>query len=68
VPLPISGSGWCTARCFGFLVALAGCYRACVCGRSALAVDRPPPRRVTSILAIIIATASSLWVCNILGV
>jgi len=54
---------------FGVLVAMAGCYRGMRCGRSALAVGQATTSAVvTSILAIIIATAIITVVCNIIGV
>ena len=54
---------------FGVLVALAGCLRGIQCGRSASAVgDATTSAVVTSIVAIIIATAIVTLGCNVLGI
>ncbi|MEF3695703.1 ABC transporter permease [Desulfolutivibrio sp.] len=69
VPLANFWIGLVHSTVFGVLVALAGCYRGMRCGRSALAVGQAATSAVvTSILAIIIATAIITVVCNILGV
>jgi phospholipid/cholesterol/gamma-HCH transport system permease protein len=69
VPLANFWIGLVHSAVFGVLVALAGCYRGMRCGRSALAVGQATTSAVvTSILAIIIATAVITVVCNILGV
>lgn len=69
VPLANFWIGLVHSAVFGVLVALAGCYRGMRCGRSALAVGQAATSAVvTSILAIIIATAVITVVCNILGV
>jgi phospholipid/cholesterol/gamma-HCH transport system permease protein len=69
VPLANFWIGMVHSTVFGVLVALAGCYRGMRCGRSALAVGQAATSAVvTSILAIIIATAIITVVCNILGV
>jgi phospholipid/cholesterol/gamma-HCH transport system permease protein len=57
------------AGVFGVLVALAGCLRGIQCGRSASAVgDATTSAVVTSIVAIIIATALVTVGCNVLGI
>ena len=57
------------AGVFGVLVALAGCLRGIQCGRSASAVgDAATSAVVTSIVAIIIATALVTVACNVLGI
>src|SRR5512139_3995243 len=54
---------------FGVLVALAGCLRGMQCGRSASAVGEAATSAVvTSIVAIVAATAVITFVCNILGI
>ncbi|QLA15995.1 hypothetical protein GD604_10375 [Desulfolutivibrio sulfoxidireducens] len=69
VPLANFWIGLVHSTVFGVLVALAGCYRGMRCGRSALAVGQAATSAVvTSILAIIIATALITVVCNILGI
>ncbi|KUG29491.1 abc-type transport system [hydrocarbon metagenome] len=69
VPLANFWIGLVHSTVFGVLVALAGCYRGMRCGRSALAVGQAATSAVvTSILAIIIATAIITVVCNILGI
>ncbi len=69
VPLANFWIGLVHSTVFGILVALAGCYRGMRCGRSALAVGQAATSAVvTSILAIIIATAVITVVCNILGI
>jgi phospholipid/cholesterol/gamma-HCH transport system permease protein len=50
-------------------VALAGCLRGIQCGRSASAVgDATTSAVVTSIVAIILATAIVTLACNVLGI
>lgn len=57
------------AGVFGVLVALAGCLRGIQCGRSASAVgDATTSAVVTSIVAIILATAIVTLACNVLGI
>ena len=57
------------AAVFGVLVALAGCLRGIQCGRSASAVgDATTSAVVTSIVAIIVATAIVTLGCNFLGI
>jgi phospholipid/cholesterol/gamma-HCH transport system permease protein len=57
------------AGVFGVLVALAGCLRGIQCGRSASAVgDATTSAVVTSIVAIVIATAIITLGCNVLGI
>lgn len=69
VPLANFWIGIVHSTIFGVLVAMAGCYRGMRCGRSALAVGQATTSAVvTSILAIIIATAIITVVCNIIGV
>ncbi len=69
VPLANFWIGLVHSTVFGVLVALAGCYRGMRCGRSALAVGQATTSAVvTSILAIIIATAIITVACNIIGV
>jgi phospholipid/cholesterol/gamma-HCH transport system permease protein len=54
---------------FGVLVALAGCLRGMQCGRSASAVGEAATSAVvTSIVAIILATAIITFVCQVLGI
>ncbi|MGD2098025.1 MAG: ABC transporter permease [Desulfobacterales bacterium] len=54
---------------FGILVALAGCLRGIQCGRSASAVGQATTSAVvTSIVAIVLATAIITVVCNLLGI
>ncbi len=54
---------------FGVLVALSGCLRGMECGRSASAVGEAATSAVvTGIVAIVIATALTTVVCNILGI
>jgi len=54
---------------FGVLVALAGCLRGMQCGRSASAVGEAATSAVvTSIVAIISATAVITFVCQVLGI
>lgn len=54
---------------FGILVALAGCLRGIQCGRSASAVGQATTSAVvTSIVAIVLATAIITIVCNLLGI
>jgi phospholipid/cholesterol/gamma-HCH transport system permease protein len=54
---------------FGVLVALAGCLRGIQCGRSASAVGQATTSAVvTSIVAIVLATAIITVACNILGI
>ncbi|MEA4855800.1 MAG: ABC transporter permease [Solidesulfovibrio sp.] len=69
VPLANFWIGLIHSTVFGVLVAMAGCYRGMRCGRSALAVGQATTSAVvTSILAIIIATAVITVACNIIGV
>ena len=69
VPLVNFWIGLVHSAVFGVLVAMAGCYRGMRCGRSALAVGQATTSAVvTSILAIVIATAIITVICNILGV
>jgi phospholipid/cholesterol/gamma-HCH transport system permease protein len=69
VPLANFWIGLVHSTVFGVLVAMAGCYRGMRCGRSALAVGQATTSAVvTSILAIIIATAIITVACNIIGV
>ncbi len=54
---------------FGILIALAGCLRGIQCGRSASAVGEATTSAVvTSIVAIVVATAIITVGCNILGI
>ncbi len=54
---------------FGILIALAGCLRGIQCGRSAAAVgDATTSAVVTSIVAIVVATAIITVGCNIIGI
>ena len=54
---------------FGVLIALAGCLRGIQCGRSAAAVgDATTSAVVTSIVAIVVATAIITVGCNIIGI
>ncbi len=54
---------------FGVLVALAGCLRGMQCGRSASAVGEATTSAVvTSIVAMILATAVITFVCQVLGI
>jgi len=69
VPLANFWIGMVHSTIFGVLVAMAGCYRGMRCGRSALGVGQATTAAVvTSILAIIIATAIITVSCNIIGV
>ena len=69
VPLANFWIGLVHSTIFGILVAMAGCYRGMRCGRSALGVGQATTSAVvTSILAIIIATAIITVACNIIGV
>lgn len=69
VPLVNFWIGIIHSTIFGVLVAMAGCYRGMRCGRSALGVGQATTSAVvTSILAIIIATAIITVACNIIGV
>lgn len=69
VPLVNFWIGIVHSAVFGVLVALAGCYRGMRCGRSALAVGQATTSAVvTSILAIVIATAIITVACNIIGI
>jgi phospholipid/cholesterol/gamma-HCH transport system permease protein len=69
VPLANFWIGLVHCTVFGVLVAMAGCYRGMRCGRSALGVGQATTASVvTSILAIIIATAIITVACNIIGV
>jgi phospholipid/cholesterol/gamma-HCH transport system permease protein len=57
------------ALVFGVLIALAGCLRGIQCGRSASAVGLATTSAVvTSIVAIVIATAIITVACNIIGI
>jgi phospholipid/cholesterol/gamma-HCH transport system permease protein len=54
---------------FGVLVALAGCLRGMQCGRSASAVGEATTSAVvTSIVAIVAATAVITFACQLLGI
>ncbi|MDB4444678.1 ABC transporter permease [bacterium] len=54
---------------FGYLVAMAGCLRGMQCGRSASAVgDAATSAVVTSIVAIVIATATITILCDVIGI
>ncbi len=54
---------------FGVLVAMAGCLRGIQCGRSASAVGEATTSAVvTSIVAIVVATAMITFVCQMLGI
>ena len=54
---------------FGVLVALAGCLRGIQCGRSAAAVGEATTSAVvTSIVAIVVATAVITFACQVLGI
>jgi phospholipid/cholesterol/gamma-HCH transport system permease protein len=54
---------------FGVLVALSGCLRGMQCGRSASAVGEATTSAVvTSIVAMILATAIITFVCQVLGI
>ena len=69
VPLANFWIGLVHSTIFGVLVAMAGCYRGIRCGRSALGVGQAATSAVvTSILAIVIATAILTVACNIIGV
>lgn len=69
VPLANFWIGLVHSTVFGVLVAMAGCYRGMRCGRSALGVGQATTAAVvTSILAIVIATAILTVCCNIIGV
>jgi phospholipid/cholesterol/gamma-HCH transport system permease protein len=53
---------------FGVLVAMAGCLRGMECGRSAAAVGEAATSAVvTSIVAIVVATAVITFACQVLG-
>jgi phospholipid/cholesterol/gamma-HCH transport system permease protein len=57
------------ALVFGVLIALAGCLRGIQCGRSASAVGQATTSAVvTSIVAIVLATAMITIIANILGI
>jgi phospholipid/cholesterol/gamma-HCH transport system permease protein len=69
VPLANFWIGLVHSTVFGVLVAMAGCYRGMRSGRSALGVGQATTAAVvTSILAIVIATALLTVACNIIGV
>ena len=69
VPLVNFWIGLVHSAVFGVLVAMAGCYRGMRCSRSALGVGQATTAAVvTSILAIVIATAIITVACNIIGV
>jgi phospholipid/cholesterol/gamma-HCH transport system permease protein len=69
VPLANFWIGIIHCTVFGVLVAMAGCYRGMRCNRSALGVGQATTAAVvTSILAIVIATAIITVACNIIGV
>lgn len=69
VPLANFWIGLVHSTVFGVLVAMAGCYRGMRCSRSALGVGQATTSAVvTSILAIVIATAILTVACNIIGV
>jgi len=54
---------------FGVLVAMAGCLRGMQCGRSASDVGYAATSAVvTSIIAIILATAIITFMCEVLGI
>ena len=54
---------------FGVLVAMAGCLRGMQCGRSASAVGEATTSAVvTSIVAIVVATAMITFACQMLGI
>ena len=54
---------------FGVLIALSGCLRGMQCGRSASAVgDATTPAVVTSIVAIVVATAIITFARNVIGI
>ena len=54
---------------FGALIAMAGCLRGMQCGRSASAVGEATTSSVvTSIVAIIVATAIITFACQVLGI
>jgi phospholipid/cholesterol/gamma-HCH transport system permease protein len=54
---------------FGVLVAMAGCLRGIQCGRSAAAVGEATTSAVvTSIVAIVVATAVITFACQVLGI
>jgi phospholipid/cholesterol/gamma-HCH transport system permease protein len=54
---------------FGVLVAMAGCLRGMQCGRSASAVGEAATSAVvTSIVAIVAATAVITFACELLGI
>ena len=54
---------------FGFIIAIAGCFRGMQCGRSAAAVGESTTSSVvTSITSIVIATAVITYICQLLGV
>lgn len=61
--------GFFHSAVFGVLVALSGCLRGMQCGRSASAVGYATTSAVvTSIVAIIVATAIITFVCQVLGI
>ena len=63
------GIGLFHSAVFGVLVALSGCLRGMQCGRSASAVGYAATSAVvTSIVAIIVATAIITFVCQVLGI
>jgi len=63
------GIGIFHSAVFGVLVALSGCLRGMQCGRSASAVGYAATSAVvTSIVAIIVATAIITFVCQVLGI
>ena len=63
------GIGIFHSAVFGVLVALSGCLRGMQCGRSASAVGYAATSAVvTSIVAIIVATAIITYVCQVLGI
>ncbi len=54
---------------FGVIIAVAGCHRGIVCGRSASAVGSATTSAVvTAIVSIIIATAIITVVCDVIGI
>jgi phospholipid/cholesterol/gamma-HCH transport system permease protein len=57
------------AAVFGVLIALSGCLRGMQCGRSALAVGEATTSAVvTSIVAIVVATAIITFAFNVIGI
>lgn len=61
--------GLASAAAFGVLVALAGCMRGMQSGRSASAVGEATTSAVvTSIVGIVIATATITWMCSALNI